>query len=159
MDEFLEVLARAQGLLSQDKGASAAPGWWLGMPWGLGPERGIAWGALRPFGDCRPQSSRGQHHNRVTSGEREPPHERGPAAREAGNRAEGRGGKATCDGAGRSHPASNSHLPPQPAAPPSRKTPPSGTQRPWLDGGRGWSVCGPMAHISVQAPSLPPSGC
>ena len=38
-------------------------------------------------------------------------------------------------------------------------TPPSGIRSPWLGGGRGWSVCGPMAHTSVQEPSLPPSGC
>lgn len=41
MDEFVKVLARAPGLLGQDRRASAALGWWLGMLWGLGLERGV----------------------------------------------------------------------------------------------------------------------
>ncbi|XP_059877402.1 probable threonine protease PRSS50 [Delphinus delphis] len=34
-----------------------------------------------------------------------------------------------------------------PVASPMSGTPPSGIRRPWLGGDRGWSVCGPMAHI------------
>ncbi|XP_049572262.1 probable threonine protease PRSS50 isoform X3 [Orcinus orca] len=35
----------------------------------------------------------------------------------------------------------------EPVASPMSGTPPSGIRRPWLGGDRGWSVCGPMAHI------------
>lgn len=71
-----------------------------------------------------------------------------------------RGGRRERDMAGRAHSLSSSFgFPPQPVASPMSRTPPSGIRKPWLGGGHGWSVCGPMAHISVQAPSLPPAGC